>query len=72
MSAMIEERDQTRVRLADGVELLGTFEGSGCQEAPHLVRRKDGQSSRSPACCTSSPRPSTATATVILAGSRSG
>jgi putative peptide zinc metalloprotease protein len=43
MSAMIEERDQTRTRLADGVELLGTFEGSGCQEAPHLVRRKDGQ-----------------------------
>src|SRR4051812_43491466 len=40
---LIEERDPTPLRLADGVELLGAFEGSGCQEPPHLLRRKDGQ-----------------------------
>ena len=43
MSTAVEERDDTRIRLADGVELLGAFEGSGCQEPPHLLRRKDGQ-----------------------------
>src|SRR3954464_8723807 len=40
---IVEERHRTPLRLADGVELLGAFEGSGCQEPPHLLRRKDGQ-----------------------------
>lgn len=30
-------------RLADGVELLGQYEGSGFKEAPYLARRADGQ-----------------------------
>src|SRR5262245_3586976 len=29
--------------LADGVELLGPYEGSGLREAPYLIRRRDGQ-----------------------------
>jgi putative peptide zinc metalloprotease protein len=29
--------------LADGVELLGEYEGSGYREAPYLIRRRDGQ-----------------------------
>jgi nucleoid-associated protein YgaU len=43
MTTAVDEREETRVRLADGVELLGAFEGSGCQEPPHLLRRRDGQ-----------------------------
>src|SRR5947209_16012035 len=31
------------LKLAQGVELLGEFKGSGYREAPHLVRRADGQ-----------------------------
>ena len=30
-------------RLADGVQLIGEYEGSGFKEAPSLVRRPDGQ-----------------------------
>lgn len=30
-------------RLADGVDLIGEFEGSGYKEAPSLIRRGDGQ-----------------------------
>ncbi len=30
-------------RLADGVQLIGAYEGSGYKEAPSLVRRADGQ-----------------------------
>ena len=30
-------------RLADGVELLGQYEGSGFKKAPYLARRADGQ-----------------------------
>ena len=30
-------------RLADGVELLGEYQGSGYSQAPSLVRRADGQ-----------------------------
>src|SRR3954452_5761432 len=30
-------------QLADGVELLGDYEGSGFKEPPSLVRRGDGQ-----------------------------
>jgi putative peptide zinc metalloprotease protein len=30
-------------RLAEGLELLGEYEGSGFKEAPHLARRADGQ-----------------------------
>jgi len=30
-------------RLAEGIELLGEFEGSGFKEAPYLARRADGQ-----------------------------
>src|SRR3954466_5021542 len=30
-------------RLADGVELIGEYEGSGYKEPPSLVRRSDGQ-----------------------------
>jgi putative peptide zinc metalloprotease protein len=30
-------------RLADGVELLGAYEGSGFKETPYVVRRGDGQ-----------------------------
>ena len=30
-------------RLADGVELIGEYEGSGYKEPPSLVRRGDGQ-----------------------------
>lgn len=30
-------------KLADGVELIGEYEGSGYKEAPSLVRRPDGQ-----------------------------
>ena len=30
-------------RLADGVELLGVYEGSGFKKPPYLVRRSDGQ-----------------------------
>jgi len=29
-------------RLADGVELLGTYQGSGYSQPPSLVRRPDG------------------------------
>ena len=29
--------------LAPGVELLGEYDGSGCHEPPHLVRRRDGR-----------------------------
>jgi putative peptide zinc metalloprotease protein len=35
------EREPTE--LADGVELLGPYEGSGLREAPYLIRRRDGQ-----------------------------
>ncbi|MDQ3979082.1 MAG: hypothetical protein M3314_05955 [Actinomycetota bacterium] len=31
------------VRLADGVELLGQYKGSGCTEAPYLIRCSDGR-----------------------------
>ncbi|HEV3475358.1 MAG TPA: hypothetical protein VG602_08335 [Actinomycetota bacterium] len=37
------EPSQTAPRLANGVELLGRFEGSGYREAPFMVRRPDGQ-----------------------------
>ena len=30
-------------RLADGIELIGEYEGSGFKEAPYLARRADGQ-----------------------------
>jgi putative peptide zinc metalloprotease protein len=30
-------------RLAEGVELIGEYEGSGFKEPPHIVRRADGQ-----------------------------
>ena len=30
-------------RLAEGVELLGAYQGSGCRQPPSLVRRPDGQ-----------------------------
>src|SRR5918997_1541435 len=30
-------------RLAEGIELLGEYEGSGFKEAPYLARRADGQ-----------------------------
>jgi putative peptide zinc metalloprotease protein len=30
-------------RLADGVELIGKYEGSGFKEAPYIARRPDGQ-----------------------------
>ncbi len=30
-------------RLADGIELIGEFEGSGLKQSPYLVRREDGQ-----------------------------
>ncbi|MDX6401147.1 MAG: putative peptide zinc metalloprotease protein [Gaiellaceae bacterium] len=30
-------------RLADGVELIGEYEGSGFKEAPYIARRADGQ-----------------------------
>jgi putative peptide zinc metalloprotease protein len=30
-------------RLADGVELLGEYQGSGYSQPPSLVRRADGQ-----------------------------
>jgi len=33
----------TRPLLAEGVELIGEYEGSGYKEAPSLVRRPDGQ-----------------------------
>src|SRR5919108_4590528 len=29
--------------LADGVELIGKYEGSGFKEAPYIVRRADGR-----------------------------
>jgi putative peptide zinc metalloprotease protein len=32
-----------RLQLADGVELLGRYQGSGFKEAPYLVKRADGQ-----------------------------
>src|SRR5919201_3393461 len=31
------------LRLGDGIELLGRYQGSGFKEAPYLVRRPDGQ-----------------------------
>ena len=31
------------LELADGIELIGEFEGSGFKEPPHLARRADGQ-----------------------------
>jgi putative peptide zinc metalloprotease protein len=30
-------------RLADGIELIGEYEGSGFKESPYLARRADGQ-----------------------------
>jgi putative peptide zinc metalloprotease protein len=30
-------------RLADGIELIGVYEGSGFKDPPHIVRRADGQ-----------------------------
>jgi putative peptide zinc metalloprotease protein len=48
--ALTEARDTTRAtnddlnpKLADGVELIGEYEGSGFKEPPSLVRRSDGQ-----------------------------
>ena len=35
--------DTSPPRLADGVELIGEFTGSGFKEAPYIVRRSDGQ-----------------------------
>jgi putative peptide zinc metalloprotease protein len=35
--------DAAPPRLADGVELIGEYEGSGYKEPPSLVRRSDGQ-----------------------------
>lgn len=32
-----------RLQLADGVELLGQYQGSGFKEAPYLLKRGDGQ-----------------------------
>jgi putative peptide zinc metalloprotease protein len=36
-------------RLADGVELVGRFEGSGFKEPPYIARRADGQMVQMPA-----------------------
>ena len=30
-------------RLAEGIELIGEYEGSGFKEAPYIARRADGQ-----------------------------
>src|SRR5438067_11105746 len=35
--------DEPPPRLADGVELIGEFEGSGFKQPPFIVRRADGQ-----------------------------
>jgi putative peptide zinc metalloprotease protein len=35
--------DDDGLRLDDGVELLGQYQGSGLREAPYLIRRSDGQ-----------------------------
>jgi putative peptide zinc metalloprotease protein len=35
--------DGRRPRLADGIELIGEYEGSGFKEAPYIARRGDGQ-----------------------------
>jgi putative peptide zinc metalloprotease protein len=35
--------DREAPRLADGIELIGEFEGSGYKEDPYLARREDGQ-----------------------------
>jgi putative peptide zinc metalloprotease protein len=32
-----------RPKLADGIELIGVYEGSGFKEAPYIARRADGQ-----------------------------
>ncbi|MCP9491950.1 MAG: hypothetical protein MSC31_19055 [Solirubrobacteraceae bacterium MAG38_C4-C5] len=32
-----------RPRLAEGIDLIGEYEGSGFKEAPHIARRADGQ-----------------------------
>ena len=41
--AIIDERDAAPVRLAQGTELLGQYQGSGFHDPHHLVRRHDGQ-----------------------------
>jgi putative peptide zinc metalloprotease protein len=41
--AVGEARAPERPRLADGVELLGPYEGSGYREPPLMVRRSDNQ-----------------------------
>jgi putative peptide zinc metalloprotease protein len=44
-----QQRDQqaaqngTNPRRADGIELIGLYEGSGFKDPPHIVRRADGQ-----------------------------
>jgi len=30
-------------KLAEGIELIGVYEGSGFKEAPYIARRADGQ-----------------------------
>ncbi len=40
---MAPEASRELPRLADGVELIGEYEGSGFKEPPSLVRRGDGQ-----------------------------
>ena len=40
---MTAPRRRRRPSLADGVELIGVYEGSGFKEPPHIVRRADGQ-----------------------------
>jgi putative peptide zinc metalloprotease protein len=40
---VISPSTSARPKLADGVELIGEYEGSGFREPPSLVRRPDGQ-----------------------------
>jgi len=39
----VERNGDSPPRLADGIELIGEYEGSGFREPPSLVRRADGQ-----------------------------
>ena len=38
-----EPPPESAPRLADGVEMIGEYEGSGFKETPYLARRADGQ-----------------------------
>src|SRR3954447_21868220 len=39
----VEPREGGRLALADGIELIGEYEGSGFKQPPLLARRADGQ-----------------------------